>query len=128
MEFVEAVRKCLDDPAGGISILDEPDPLDFSKLQQAVVIFHAAWSPPSAMVIRDYAAAYQRFSKSPGSAIGFYILNWDKLTPAYVAKLPGPLGGWGETFLVKDGLIPYSIPRYLKTFENELERIFTTKS
>lgn len=127
MEFEKSVRNKLS-TTEQVQILDQPDPLDFSKLQRAVVVVHATWSGPSVKVLREYSAAYHRLLGSFGGPVEFYVLNPDRLTDTFFCKLPGRFGGNGETFLVRDGVIIRSIPFYIETFEAELRTAFVQSS
>lgn len=125
MTFSELVRRELAGSGGRDIVVDAVDPIQFETLERAVVILHATWSGPSVKVVREYAIALHRVACSLTLPPELYVFNWDKLSVEYVKRLPGPFGGNGETFFVKNGTICHHMPHYTDAFEGDLLRCFS---
>lgn len=71
--------------------------------KRGVIFLHAFWSAPSA--VRFKYACYALEEAVPWDSFQFHVVDVDGLAPGSIFEQHQQLGGYGETFWIKDGQI-----------------------
>jgi hypothetical protein len=98
---------------------------DAAQVSSGVVFIHAPWSGPSCMAL---LALDRALMQEDLIGIPLYILNSDGLDGKFqVGKSIDQLGGWGETYVFRDGLVVERRSRYSLSDLAELELMLRTR-
>lgn len=101
MDYKDKIKNSLSQFKSTI-IMEKFIDLDFDKIGDGILIVYAAWSGPA---IRNYSATIE-FLKTVNYNKTIIVVDTDNISPEQqIAAFGKVLGGAGEIFVIKNGII-----------------------
>lgn len=122
MTFAESTMPHIVNAGGKCKFLNADQLGGLKKISPCIVFLHALWSVPSVKALKAYSAVFARFHSA--RPLDFYIVNFDDVAHEFLEMLPGPCGGNGETFFVRDGKVVENISQFDESFFARLQSTF----